>query len=122
MAIGMTQQSGLIGALRVACTVYENGNPEFIEAVHARIIQGLRRLRSELKYRTSVADRQVAEELPLRRHWCVWLAWAITDAGLGDDEEIRSWIEAGDNDPLCLVRFAREWYAASNRSGDPDDN
>lgn len=118
MAIGMTQQSGLIGALRVACTVYENGNPEFIEAVHSRIIQGLRRLRSELEYRTSVADRQVAEELPLRRHWCVWLAWAITDAGRGDDDVIRSWIEAGDNDPLCLVRLGREWYAASKRRGD----
>ena len=122
MAIGMTQQSGLIGAFRVACTVYENGNPEFIEAVHARIIQGLRRLRSELNYRTSVADRQVAEELPLRRHWCVWLAWAITDAGRGDDDAIRYWIEAGDNDPLCLVRFAREWYGASKRRDDPANN
>ena len=122
MAIGMTQQSGLTGALRVAYTVYENGNTEFIKAVHSRTIQGLRRLRSELQYRTSVADRQVAEELPLRRHWCVWLAWAITDAGRGDDDVVRSWIEAGDNDPLCLVRLATEWYAASKRSGDPATN
>lgn len=122
IAIGTTKQSGLTGALKVAITVYESGNPEFVETVHARIIQGLKRLRSELEYRTSVADRQVAEELPLRRHCCVWLAWVITDAGRGDDEVVRSWIEAGDNDPLCLVRFAREWYAASNRSGGPDGN
>ena len=121
VVVGTTQQSGLIGALTVARTVYEGGNPQFIAAIHSRVVEGLRRLRSELDYRTSSADRWVADELPLRRHWCVWLAWAITGAGRGDDEVIKSWIEAGDNDPLCLVRFAREWYAASQLADDEEE-
>ena len=122
VAVGTTQQSGLIGALRVACTVYEGGNPQFIAAIHSRVVEGLRRLRSELDYRTSSADRWIADELPLRRHWCVWLAWAITGAGQGEDEVVKSWTEAGDEDPLCLVRFAREWYSASRVSDDEKES
>ena len=120
VAIGTTQQSGLLGALRAARAVYRSRNPEFIEAVHSRVIQGLRRLRSELDYRSSVADRLVPRELPLHRHWCVWLAWAMTDADQGDDGVVGSWIEAGDGDPLVIVRFVREWHAASEVDGDSD--
>ncbi len=122
IAIGSVQQCGLVGTLRVACTVYESGNPEFIKTIHPRIIRGLRRLRSALEYRTSAADRQSAEELPLRRHWCVWLAWVMTDADHGQDDVVRSWIEAGDSDPLCLVRLVREWHAVSNPAEDPKDS
>ena len=122
VAIGTSQQSGLLGALRAASAVYRSRNPKFIEAIHSPVIQGLRRLRTELDYRTSVADRWVADELPLRRHWCVWLALAMTGADKGDDEVIRLWIEEGDGDPLCLVRFAREWYAAAEADGDTEEN
>ncbi len=122
VAIGTSQQSGLLGALRAASAVYRSRNPEFIEAIHSPVIQGLRRLKAELDYGTSAADRWIADELPLRRHWCVWLAWAMTGADKGDDEVVRSWIEAGDNDPLCLVRFAREWYAAFQTEGDTEEN
>jgi len=118
VSIGASQQSGLLGALRAACAVYRSGNPEFIEAVHSWVIQGLRRLQWELDYRASVADRQFAEELPLHRHWCVWLAWAIDAAGHGQDETVRSWIEAGDADPLFIVRLVREWNQVSNAAGD----
>ena len=119
IAIGTSQKSGLIGALRAACAVYRNRNPEFIEALHSQIVQGLRQLRSELDYRTSVADRQIAEELPLHRHWCVWLAWAMRDAERADDEVVGSWIEEGDSDPLAIVRFVREWNAAHGIGGIP---
>ena len=118
VAIGTSQHSGRLGALRAASAVYRSQNPEFIEAIHSRIIQGLRQLQSELDYRTSVEDRQTAEELPLQRHWCVSLAWAMTDAGKGDDEVVKSWIEAGHGDPLVIVRFVAQWNAASKVSGD----
>ena len=120
VAIGTSQQSGLIGALTAGCAVYRSRNPEFIEAIHSQVVKGLRQLRSELDYRTGMPDRRVSDELPLRRHWCVWLAWNMKDAGKGDDDVVGSWIEAGDNDPLCLVRFAREWYLAS-RADDKDE-
>ena len=120
LAIGTSQQSGLIGALTAACAVYRSRNPEFIDVIHSQAINGLRQLGSELDYRTGVPDRRVSDELPLRRHWCVWLAWTMKDAGKGDDDVVGSWIEAGDNDPLCLVRFAREWYSAS-RANDRDE-
>ena len=116
VAIATSRQSGLVGALRTACAVYEGRNPEFIEAIHSQIIQGLSQLRSELEYGASAADRQIAEELPLRRSWCVWLACTLRDADRGDDDVVASWIEAGNNDPLCHVRFTRERYEAS-RSG-----
>jgi len=122
VAVGTTQQSGLIGALRVARTIYEGGNPQFIAAIHSRVVEGLRRLRSELAYRTNSADPWVADELPLRRYWCVWLAWAITGAGRGDDEIVESWTKAGDEDPLCVVRFAREWYSASRASDNEEES
>ena len=121
VAIGTSQQSGLVGALGAAFAVYRNRNPEFIEAIHARVIRGLGQLRSELGYGVREADRQVAEEVPLRRHLCVSLAWAMTDTGRGEDEVVRSWIEAGDNDPLCLVRSVRGWHAASKADGDADE-
>lgn len=112
IAIATSQKSGLLGALRAACAIYRSRNPEFIEAVHPQVIQGLHQLRSELDYRASVTDRQIAEELPLHRHWCVWLALSMKDADRGDDEMVRAWIEAGDSDPLAIVRFVREWHAA----------
>lgn len=112
IAIGTSQTSGLLGALRAARATYRSHNPEFIEAVHSQIIQGLRQLRSELDYRTSAEDRQIAEELPLQRHWCVWLAFSMMDADRGDDEVVGAWIEAGDGDPLSIVRFVRDWHAA----------
>lgn len=118
VAIATSQQSGMCGALRAAYAVYRGGNSEYIEAIHSRIIQGLSQFRSELDYRTSVLDRNVAEELPLRRHWCVRLAWAMADTSRGEDEVVRSWIKAGDDDPLLIVRFVREGYAASKASGD----
>lgn len=119
IAIGTSQQSGLIGALRAACAAYRSRNPEFIEAIHTQTIQGLRQLRSELDYRERAADRRVWDELPVRRHWCVWLAWAMTHADKGDDEVVQSWIKAGDDDPLCVVRFVR-WYAAYSAEGDAE--
>ena len=119
VAIGTSQQSGLIGALRAACAVYQSRNPEFVEAIHAQTIQGLRQLRSELDYRASVADRRLSDELPVRRHWCVWLAWAITHADKGDDDVVQSWIKTGDDDPLCVVRFVR-LYAAHSAERDAD--
>ena len=122
VGIATGQQSGLLGALRAACAVYRTRNPELIEAIHPPIIQGLRQLKSALDYRTRVADRRASDELPLLRHWCVWLAWTMTDADKGDDEVLVSWIKAGDNDPLCLVRFTREWYAASQANGDAEGN
>ena len=120
VAVGTTQKRGLLGALRAAHAVYQSRNPELIEAVHSPVIQRLRRLRSELNYRSSVADRLVPQELPLHRHWCVWLAWAMTDAEKGDDVVVRSWIEAGDGDPLVIVRFVRERNAASKVGGDSE--
>lgn len=118
IAIGTSQKSGLLGALRAACAVYRNRNPEFIEALHPQIVLGLRQLRLELDYRTSVTDRQIAEELPLHRHWCVCLAWAMTEADRGDDDVVASWIEVGQGDPLVIVRFASEWNATSDAGGD----
>ena len=47
-------------------------------------------------------------------------AWKMMDAEHGDDEVIHSWIEAGDNDPLCLVRFAKAWHSASQSSEEED--
>ena len=117
-AIGTSQPSGLHGALRAACSIYRSRNPEFIEAIHSQIIQGLDRLRSELDYRAKIENRKAAAERPLGRHWCVWLAWAMTDANKGGDEVVRSWIEAGDVDPLLAVRFVREWNATDAVSGD----
>ncbi|MDE2660755.1 MAG: SIR2 family protein [Acidobacteriota bacterium] len=117
VTIGTSQQSGLLGALAAATAVYESGNLEFIGAIHSQTTQGLQQLRTELDYRAGVADRRSSDELPLRRQWCVSLAWNMADAEHGDDEVIRSWIEAGDNDPLCLVRFTREWHAASRSGG-----
>ena len=121
VAIGTSQQSGLVGALSAAFAVYRTRNPEFIEAIHSRVIRGLGQLRSELGYGVRGADRQVAEEVPLRRHLCVSLAWAMTDTDRGEDEVVRSWIEAGDNDPLCLVRSVRGWHAASKADRDADE-
>lgn len=118
--IETSQPGGLHGALRAACAIYRSGSAEFIEAVHSRIIQGLHRLRSQSDYRASLADRQDAEERPIRRYWGVRLAWAMTDAEKGDDEVVRSWIEAGDGDPLVIVRFVREWNAASKVGGDSE--
>ena len=117
-ALETSQPTGLHGALRAAGAIYQKRNPEFIEAVHSRIIQGLDRLRSELDYRAKMANRKAAAERPVGRHWCVWLAWAMTDAGNADDEVVRSWIKAGDGDPLVIVRFVREWNAASAAAGD----
>lgn len=117
VAIGSTQQNGRLGALRAACAVYRSQNPEFIETVHSRIIQGLSQLRLELDYESSVADHQVAVELPLHRHWCVVLAFAMTDADKGDDEVVGYWIDAGDRDPLVIVRFVAEWNADSETDG-----
>ena len=122
VAIGTSQQSGLLGALRAASAVYRSRNQEFVEAIHSPVTHGLRRMQAELDYGTSTADRWVADELPLRRHWCVWLAWAMTNADKGANEVVRSWIEAGDNDPLCLVRFAREWYSASRASDNEEES
>ena len=112
IAIGTSQRSSLLGALRAARAIYRSRNPEFIESVHSQIVQGLRRLRSDLDYRTSVADRKIAEELPLHRNWCVWLAWSMIDADKGDDEVVGAWIEAGDGDPLSIVRLVRDRHAA----------
>ncbi len=121
IAIGSTEQSGLVGALRAACAVYESQDPGFIRAIHRPILRGLRRLRRELEYRASVGDRRRTPDLPLRRHWCARLAWAMRHAGRGDDDVVGAWIEAADADPLCLVRFVRERYGTSPPSGDPLD-
>ena len=118
IAIATSHQSGLVGALRTASSVYRSRNPEFIESIHSRIVQGLAQLETELDYRTSATDRQHADELPLRRSWCVWLACRMRDANREDDPVVASWIEAGDRDPLCLVRFAREQYLASKSEED----
>ena len=120
VAIGTSQQAGLVGALGSGCAVYRSRNPKFIEAIHAQVILGLEQLQSELDYRASVGDRRIADELPLRRHWCVSLAWAMKDAGKGDDEVVGSWIKAADSDPLWLVRCAREWYVASHADEDTE--
>ena len=117
IAIGTNQRSSRLGALMAACAVYRSQNLEFIEAVQAHVIQGLRQLRADVDYQTSQEDRQVAEQLPLCRHWCVCLAWVMTNAGKGGDEVVGSWIEAGDGDPLVIVRFVREWHAASKEKG-----
>ena len=120
VAVGTTQRSGLLGVLRAACAVYRSRNPEFIEAVHSRVVQGLYRLQSELAYRSSVANRLAPQELPLHRHWCVRLAWAITDADKGDDAVAGSWIEEEeDDDPLVIVRLVRKWNADAKVGGDP---
>lgn len=113
VAISTTQQSGLVGALQTAGTILEYRNPEFVEAILPFIIGGMDRLRRELTYAHTTANRHAPEELALSRHWCVWLAWLLTDAGQGDDEVVKSWIQSGDNDPLYIVRSVREWHAAA---------
>ena len=121
VAIGTTRESGLIGALRVARTVYNSGNTEFIEAIHSRVVEGLKRLRAELDYGAGRENRLMSDEVSIRRYWCVWLAWTMRGADK-DDEVVSSWIEAGDSDPLCLVRFVRDWYAASKLREDAGDD
>ena len=112
VAISTTQQSGLVGALKTAGTIFEYPIPEFVDAIRPFIIRGMGRLRRELTYAHTTAKRQAPEELALSRHWCVWLAWFLTDAGHGDNDVVKSWIQTGDDDPLYIVRSVREWHAA----------
>ena len=113
VAISTTQQGGLIGALQTASTILESPNPEVVEAIRPFIMRGMDRLRHELAYARATANRQAPEEVALGRHWCVWLAWLLTDAGHGDNEVVKSWIKTGDDDPLYIVRSVREWHAVS---------
>ena len=105
IAIASRRSTVIIGALRLACWIFDKGNESHKDAIRQLVEDGLNYLATELSYDRS---HENPDDIPLLRLFCAQLAMAMAKDGLDQHSAVTRWLEIARGDPLPEVRNAVE--------------
>ena len=105
IAIASRRSTVIIGALRLACWIFDKGNESHKDAIRQLVEDGLNYFATELSYDRS---HENPDDIPLLRLLCAQLVMAMAKDGLNQHSAVTRWLEIARQDPLPEVRNAVE--------------
>ena len=101
--------AGMELATKVAIAAMKSGRKKHRQAIEPLAKEGLQKWWEALQYgQADMRGTDWDKEIVNRRGWCVRLARTMEEAGHGDSDVVKKWLDDAKKDPMSPVRYEAE--------------